>query len=312
MILKNLTRRSGTLQLTNYLFKHEKQEKNEKVKPILKHNMRARTPKGWAKEFDKNEALRLHRRKDNIKLHHTIISFSNKDRVHVNDKMLKDISKKYVELRGKDNMYLFSSHQDKDHIHIHVMMSAVKYMTGESNRISKTHFKELKLALDAFQKVKYPELALSLPNHGKSQKLRLTNPMLKLQDHKGKLSQNQQILETVESVYSKSKSLDDFLSQLKSEGFEPYYRGGNLYGLENEGRNFRFKTLGFDKDKLEELNRQPDNEEKELQEISDLRDSKSEEKEPEEECERSIDEDDDTDEEAEDDSDDSDYDGSGL
>lgn len=308
MILKNLTRRNNSHQLVNYLFKHEKEQRPH---PVLKHNMRNRSIKGWAKELDKNESLRIHRRKDNIKLNHTIISFSNKDKEHINDKLLKDISNKYIELRGKDNMYLASSHQDKDHIHLHIVMSATKYMTGESNRISKAVFKELKLALDAYQKEKYPELKNSLPNHGKSQKSQLNEKEHQIQSGEVKLSQKQQVLETVEAVYNRSKSLDDFLSQLKSEGCEPYYRGGNLYGVEAENRNFRFKTLGFDKDKLDELDRQPDNEEKELQEISDLRESKSEEKEQEEENERSID-DDDTDEETEEDTDDSEYDGTGL
>lgn len=308
MILKNLTRRNNTHQLVEYLFKHEK---DQKPHPVLKHNMRNRSIKGWAKELDKNESLRIQRRKDNIKLNHTIISFSNKDKEQITDKLLIDISKKYIELRGRDNMYLASSHNDKDHIHLHIVMSATKYMTGEPNRISKKEFHELKLALDEYQKERYPELVHSIPKHEKS----LTGQLIQKEHQppslEGKLSQKQQILETVESVYSKSKSLDDFLSQLKSGGYEPYYRGGNLYGIEDEGRNFRFKTLGFDKDKLEELDRQPDNEAKELQGISDLRDSKSEEKEPEDEIERSIDGDD-TEEETEVDTDDSDYDGSGL
>ncbi|MFZ1424803.1 MAG: relaxase/mobilization nuclease domain-containing protein [Saprospiraceae bacterium] len=308
MILKNLTRRSNTGQLVNYLFK---QEKDNKLKPIIKHNLRSRTTKGWTKELDKNFELRLNRRKDSIRLHHTIISFSNKDKKQINLDLLKDITKKYIELRGKDNIYLASSHHDKEHIHLHIVMSATKYMTGETNRISKSEFKGLKLALDAFQKEKYPELSHSLPNHGKSQKIQLTEQEHQLQSWEGKLSQKQQILETVEAVYSKSKSLDDFLSQLKSEGYEPYYRAGNLYGVEDGGRNFRFKTLGFDKDKLDELNKQPDNAEKELHEIRNLRESKSDEKEQEEKCERSID-DDDSDEETEDDTDDSDYDGLGL
>ncbi|MBK9220682.1 MAG: relaxase/mobilization nuclease domain-containing protein [Saprospiraceae bacterium] len=216
---------------------------------------------------------------------HTILSFSNKDKEHISKELLRDISKKFVELRGKDNMYLASSHHDKDHNHLHIVMSGTKYMTGESNRISKKEFHELKLALDAYQKEKYPQLVHSLPEHGKSLKSQLTEKEHQLQSREGKLSQKQQILETVEAVYNKSKSKDDFLSQLKSEGYEPYYRGGNLYGVEDEGRNFRFKTLGFDKDKLDELDRKPDNEEKELKEISDLREAKSLDKENEDERE---------------------------
>ncbi|HRG33543.1 MAG: relaxase/mobilization nuclease domain-containing protein [Saprospiraceae bacterium] len=273
MILKNLTRRSNTGQLVNYLFK---QEKDNKPKPVLKHNLRSRTTKGWTKELDKNFELRLNRRKDNIRLHHTIISFSNKDKKQINTELLKDITKKYIELRGKDNLYLASSHHDKEHIHLHIVMSSTKLITGESNRISRQEFRELKLALDEYQKVKYPELVNSLPAHGKSQKLQLTDPEQKLQDREGKLSQKQVLLETVQTVYSRSKSLDNFLSELKSEGYNSYSRGGKIYGVEDEsGRHYRFKTLGFDLKKLEEIDRQAQEEARQLQELANLRDAKN-------------------------------------
>ncbi|MBK9721965.1 MAG: relaxase/mobilization nuclease domain-containing protein [Saprospiraceae bacterium] len=287
MILKNLTRRNNTGQLVNYLFK---QEKDNKPKPILKHNLKSRTTKGWTKELDKNFELRMHRRIDNIRLHHTIISFSNKDKKQVNQDLLKDITKKYIELRGKDNQYLVSTHHDKEHIHLHIIMSAHKYLTGESNRISRQEFKDLKLALDSYQKERYPELVHSLPSHGKSQKLQLSDPELKLLDRQGKLSHKQELLETVQTVYSKSKSLDNFLSELKSEGYNSYSRGGKIYGVEDEsGRHYRFKTLGFDLNKLEELDRQAQEEAKQLQELSSLRDSKSQDKEQENVFEREID-----------------------
>ena len=273
MILKNLTRRSNTGQLVNYLFK---QEKDNKPKPVLKHNLRSRTTKGWTKELDKNFELRLNRRKDNIRLHHTIISFSNKDKKQINTELLKDITKKYIELRGKDNLYLASSHHDKEHIHLHIVMSSTKLITGESNRISRQEFRELKLALDEYQKVKYPELVNSLPAHGKSQKLQLTDPEQKLQDREGKLSQKQVLLETVQTVYSRSKSLDNFLSELKSEGYNSYSRGGKIYGVEDEsGRHYRFKTLGFDLKKLKEIDRQAQEEARQLQELANLRDAKN-------------------------------------
>lgn len=290
MILKNLTRRSNTGQLVNYLFK---QEKDNKPKPILKHNLRSRTTKGWTKELDKNFELRLNRRKDNIRLHHTIISFSNKDKKQINTDLLKDITKKYIELRGKDNQYLVSTHHDKEHIHLHIVMSSIKYLTGESNRISRQEFKDLKLALDQYQKEKYPELIHSLPAHGKSQKLQLSDPELKLQDREGKLSQKQGLLETIQTVFDRTKSLDNFLSELKSEGFKTYDRGGKVYGVEDEsGRHYRFKTLGFDLKKLEELDRQAQVEASQLQELASLRDSKSQDREQDNEgFERDIDED---------------------
>ncbi|MCC6816170.1 MAG: relaxase/mobilization nuclease domain-containing protein [Saprospiraceae bacterium] len=286
MILKNLTRRSGTGQLVNYLFKNEKDKKPE---PILKHNLRSRTTKGWTKEFEQNFGLRINIRKDNIRLHHTIISFSNKDKKHINSELLKDITKKYIELRGKDNIYLASSHRDKEHIHLHIVMSSIKYLTGESNRISRQEFKDIKLALDTYQREKYPELVNSLPNHGKSKSVQLNDLEKNLQNSDRKLSQNQEVLKTVQTVFERSKSVDNFLSELKSEGYATYTRGGKIYGIEDASeRHYRFKTLGIDLNKLEVKDRQAQVEVKQLQELANLRDSKSQEREKEVEPERDI------------------------
>jgi hypothetical protein len=276
VILKNLTRRSNIGQLVNYILKPEKDEKSE---PILKHNLRSRSATGWTIEFEFNESLRLYKRSDNIKLNHTILSFSNKDIEHINKDLLKDISKKFIELRGKDNVYLASSHHDKDHIHLHILTSATKYLTGESNRISKKEFHELKLGLDAYQKEKYPELIHSLSNHRKLSKVQSQNISYPFKDSIRTLSQKQQISDKIEEIYGKAKSSQEFLSQLKLEGLEPYYRGGSVYGVEDQGRHYRFKTLGFDITKLDELDKKSSKEEDELQQLSDLRESKSLEKE---------------------------------
>ena len=276
---------------------------------MLKHNLRSRSIEGWAKELNANEALRVHRRKDNILLYHTILSFSDKDKEHITPSLLKDISKKFVEFRGKDNIYLAAAHHDKDHVHLHIIMSGTKYMTGESNRISKKEFHELKLAMDTYQKQKYPMLNNSLPDHGKSSPKILTEKEHQLQTRGGKLSQKQQVVQAVETLYNQSRSLDHFLFQLQSEGYEPYSRGGKLYGVEKNDRRYRFKTIGYDGTRLDELDRQRDDEERELQELCDLRESRSTEKEMGDE--RTHD-DESSDQAAEDEGSDLEYDDQGL
>ncbi|MBK8241890.1 MAG: relaxase/mobilization nuclease domain-containing protein [Saprospiraceae bacterium] len=289
----------------NYVLKPEK---NEKAEPILKHNLRSRSPVGWTKEFESNEALRLYKRSDNIKLNHMILSFSSKDIEHISKDLLKDISKKFIELRGKDNVYLASSHHDKDHIHLHILMSATKYLTGESNRISKLEFQDLKLGLDAYQKDKYPELIHSLPAHGKLTKVDFQDISYPFKASDKTLSQKQQISENIAEIYGKVNTSQEFLSQLKFEGLEPYYRGGTVYGVEDQGRHFKFKTLGFDINKLDELDKNQSKVEVELQDLKDLRESKNLEKEVNDE--RNIE--DDEDEETEDELGNDEYDGLGI
>ena len=175
MVLKSLSRKSGTHQLLNYLFTNEKKLVGDKQKPILiRHNVHSRTLDKWVKEYDKNESYRLRRRKDNVKIYHTVLSFSNKDKDLINEKMLRDTAKQYMKLRGPDNLFIGTAHFDKDHVHLHMVMSGTKYLTGEANRLSRAEFHQLKLSLDAYQAKKYPELVYSLPRHGRTKDINLS------------------------------------------------------------------------------------------------------------------------------------------
>lgn len=284
MIVKNLTRKSGSNQLVNYLFKYflkdEKQQHEEpSKKPLtIKHNLRTNKIQSWAKQFDDNEKLRLRKRKDNILLHHTIISFSNKDKEHINKTLLKDIAKKYIELRGKDNMFIATPHYDRDHIHLHIAMSGCKYKTGESNRISHKEFRDLKIELDQYQRETYPQLIHSLPRHGLKNSKDLAVKLNSNLYADNRLSQREQVFNSVNKSYQKSSSIKEFLEKVQEEGFEPYYRGGKLYGVQNEtDRRFRFKTLGID---IEQLELKEENEKRVTRELNDiqcLRESKNEE-----------------------------------
>lgn len=293
MILKNLTRRSGTHQLLSYLFEKQRKTPEGKEKQlIIRHNIRSRASvKKWKKEFDQNESYRLRRRKDNVKLHHTILSISNKDSHLVDDKMLRSIAHKYFELRGPQNMYLATAHQDKDHTHIHIVSSGVEYLTGKSNRISRSEFNGLKKALDAFQRTKYPELVNSLPQHGKSKEKRIGEINKVVQIQNVRETQKQSLTETLEKAYSDAHSLDQFLSQIKAEGHEPYYRSGRLQGIKFDGeRKYRLSRLGFDKERIEHLTQIENEENQALKELQGLRgrnlpsrDREVKEEEPEEE-----------------------------
>ena len=273
MVLKSLSRKSGTRQILNYLFKENdklfttKQKPNKQKAIIVRHNVRSRTLDKWVKEFDKNESYRLHRRKDNVKVYHTILSFSNKDKDHIDEKVLRDTAKQYMRLRGENNLFIGTAHYDKDHIHLHLVMPGTKYLTGEANRLSRAEFHQLKLDLDTWQRKKYPNLINSLPRHGRSKE---KQPELDLRSIR-RGTQKESLLKTLEKSYSKSKSLDDFLSKLRTQGHEPYYRSGKLTGVKYEGGlKFRLNKLGYGKNKIAELGARF-KEEKELSELRDLR-----------------------------------------
>lgn len=270
MVLKSLSRKSGTKQLISYLFEKERGNVKEVMFPlVIRHNVRSRSLLKWVKEFEDNEKLRVRKRKNNVKLYHTVLSFSHLDKKHVNEKVLRDIARKYISLRGRDNMYLGTAHYDKDHIHLHLVISGTKYLTGESNRISRKDFHNIKLALDDYQRKKYPELIHSLPKHGKSLNMQLVQQEQNTSVCNNRMSQKQSLLQVLKNSYVRAKSIDEFLSSLQANGHVPYYRSGKLTGIHYEGnRKFRLSRLGYDAKKIEALNHHHT---KEIQVLSEIR-----------------------------------------
>lgn len=236
---------------------------------VIKQNIRSRTVKGYTKEFEENERFRQRLRKDSVLAYHTVISFSSQNKEQVTTPILKDIANTYVSLRGRDSLFIGTVHYDRDHIHMHIVMSGTKYITGRSNRISKADFQKLKIELQEYQKEKYPQLQHSLPEHGKSKKNGRAYAEKNKTHERTKKYDLQQLLET---AYSKADSLQNFLSEVQHHGHVPYYRNGKLQGIKYDGiTKYRLNRLGYDEKTLNMLDKRKEKETNELSELKSLR-----------------------------------------
>ncbi len=265
MIIKFLSRKSSnSKQLLEYILRYivddNKLTKTDltindsNVRPnkfIIRHNVRSRSIKGFVREFNENESYRIVHRKDSVKLFHAVISFSNKDKELINDKILKDIANKFIEERGSNILHVGSKHEDKEHIHMHICSSGTQ-LNGRSARISNQKFKSIKLALDRYQRENYPFLVNSLPEHGKSK--RLAKEALLESFKTNRQSNKATFLEKLDELSSNAISKEDFLTQIKNLGHELYFRTGKLQGVLFEGKvKYRFSRLGFDQERLERI-----------------------------------------------------------
>ena len=239
---------------------------------VIRHNVHSRSISGYVKEFQRNEDLRIHKRKDNVQIHHTILSFSNKDKAHVTEEVLRDMAQKFIELRGKDNLYVIVSHHDHDHVHLHCSISGTK-INGLSSRISSAEFAKLKIELDRYQQQKYPQLVHSLPRHGRSKKIQYIEVEKNIKRNE-RASDKTSLMQVLETTFSKSTSRDQFFTELTSQGHVPYYRAGSFAGILFDGhRKFRINRLSYDEKKLSELDTR-EKEEKQLTELQELRSGK--------------------------------------
>jgi hypothetical protein len=285
MILKSLSRKSeSTGQLVGYVmryvFKEQEDTLQEKIQPkeqgtsfVIRHNLRSRTVlKSFVKEFQENEKYRLVKRRNSVKLFHTILSISNKDKSHVSDAMLKDLAKKFIELRGSNNLYLGTKHEEGvDHIHMHIIVSGTQ-LNGRSSRVSKQKFHSIKLALQKYQREKYPELINSLPEHGKEKRMAKENLIEHIKANRQ--TDKQALLEGLEKIYANATSKEHFLEQLKTTGHNVYLRNGRVQGITFNEKKFRFGRLGFDESKLQALDQPQPLQENSLQLLQQLREEK--------------------------------------
>jgi hypothetical protein len=257
--------------LPNQAGKVAEPEKETKQAPfIVKHNVRSDTINGFTKEFKQNELGRTHKRSDQTNIHHTIISFSNKDSKLVSDLVLRDIAREYIHLRGEQNLYVGTVHRDREHVHLHIAMSGTR-LDGKSARISKKDFEVVKIKLQEYQKQKYPQLAHSLPKHGRLKQKELDKGELQNIKRNERTSLKDAVLSSIGTIYKQAKSTEHFISQLRDNGFKEYYRSGRLTGIEHEQYKFRFSRLGVDLEALKQLDIQVNKEKLALQEIKELR-----------------------------------------
>jgi hypothetical protein len=266
-----MSRRSNPQQLISYVLRYSLKERDNQLKEhatvILRHNLRSRSLKGYIREYLENESFRGCRRKNSVLLYHDILSFSPQDKNKITDKMLKEIATKYVLEKGPDNLFLVIAHHEKHHQHLHAIVSGIN-LKGYSSRQSKQQFKSMKLHLERFINERFPELVHSAIQHERS---KLVIPRTVEAIKAKRYSDKERLSQILNIILEKTQTLDEFLKQLESPSFQPYYRNDRLQGATFNGRKFRFNRLNLDNSKLQELIIQHDKETLFLQDLQNTR-----------------------------------------
>jgi len=242
---------------------------------LLKHNIRSKDVEGYIREFKENETYRIYRRKDSVVLFHSILSFAPQDKQHVTKAMLKDIAKRFVELRGTDSLHVAVAHLEKEHPHIHVVTSGVK-INGRSSRVSKQVFDHILNQLEKYQQEKYPNLIHSKNRHGKT-KIQHKEQLIEYLQKNRKTTQLQ-LLSHLEHSYQNANSLTDFTNHLSTNNYELYFRNGKPQGILSNGKKFRFSSLQFDARNIEQLHERANESSRALAQIQAIRNKETKER----------------------------------
>lgn len=229
----------------------EKDADGKKLEPIT-HNLRGNTIEEWEKEYITNEAMRIQTRANAITMYHELISFHYSDRTEITKDTLQDIAQEYIKLRGQDGMYLIAPHFDKNHVHLHVMSSGVKFKTGTAHRLSRADLKELKLNLQHYHQQRFPEIKNSNPQHGKGKEY-ITDREYQARQRNERALHKDFVKETITACFAKAQTQKEFLTLVQKAGLHCYERNNKPQGVMYEDMKFRFSRLDIDINHLPQI-----------------------------------------------------------
>ena len=201
--------------------------------------------KNMVNQFSQNESKRKIQRSNANIAYHEIISFHKSDTDKLPKKVMLKIARKYAKERSPNSMVVSFLHQEKDHLHIHNVISALEFATGKPVRLSRKEFKEVKNRMEQYQD-KELGLEFSKVNHSKKKDTILQLDIERELNLRGKRSERQDIQDILVGVYARERKEIVHYRELEKAGLKLYSRGGKIVGVQGFRRRYRLKTLGFD------------------------------------------------------------------
>ena len=179
-------------------------------------------------------------------LYHEIISLNeNNLSVTQQQEILKDLVQKYITLRAENHLVFSSCHTDKEHTHIHLMISANEIMGEKRVRLSKQEFSTIQKELEQYSNSIYPELGIS-QHYQKTKTLNKSKSKeQELKQRSKKLTKKEQVRDTLKELFSKAQSKTEFKKQIQDIKLEFYTRGETV-GVIYNNKKYRLKNLGLE------------------------------------------------------------------
>ena len=127
---KGYKNRSAVQEVIRYVLQQTKVEVDKANPYLLTRFMAPNTPEQQIIErFKNNEHTRIHKRKNANIIYQEIISFHQLDSDKLSSTDLREIITKYVELRCPQSIAFAVYHNDREHLHTHLVFSGVQYAT---------------------------------------------------------------------------------------------------------------------------------------------------------------------------------------
>lgn len=243
-------------QLVGYFLKE-----NDANAPVFCQNMWSDPHNADAviEELQTNAEL-LPKRSNGNYLYHEVISLPAIDSVPRGRQVeiLRDLAEEYARQRAPDQMVFGKLHDDADHLHFHLLVSA--NAVGGSKRLwlKKAAFARIQQAIEAYKIERFPELGLEkYYDPSALQKRRedrvaqghksVSSPEYEAKRRGQRLNKKEQLADDLALIFKQVKSRSELHTQLKALGLELYQRGQTVGVVHSKtGRKHRLRTLGLE------------------------------------------------------------------
>lgn len=186
------------------------------------------------RQFAENDAFRP-RRKGQTGLVHEILSFSGDDRERITPEIIRDVAERWLQERSPRGLAYGCVHQDRAHLHLHLMISANEYRSERSTRLDLKDFYRLRREIEFYTREQYPEeLAHSVAYTGW------------MDTPKHERITKERAADILSETLAQSRDIDQVNAALAEHGLEVYWYRDRPAGIRQDGRKFRWSRLGIE------------------------------------------------------------------
>lgn len=205
----------------------------------------AKNKKELINEFMHN-AKYLKGARGKVSLYHELLSLeANTLSLQRQKEILLDMAENYLKERADNHLSYGVIHEDKEHMHLHLMISANEIEGEKRIRLSKSDYSKIQNRLEAYKNYKYSELGKSSFYKDKKDLSRTKRKEQEIKHKRGKRSLKENIAQELKDIFAKATTETYLKKHLASLGYTFYTRGGTT-GVIYEKRKYRLKTLGVE------------------------------------------------------------------
>ncbi|XPV67788.1 MAG: relaxase/mobilization nuclease domain-containing protein [Halarcobacter sp.] len=244
MIIKSMSRKSKSFsQLYDYLMREEQSfcfTRNAYSNPKNKKEL--------IKEFMQNSYYLKNARGKNYLYHELLSLEQNNLSIKRQKEILLDLADKFLKLRASNHIAFGVVHEDKQHIHLHLMLSANEIEGQKRVRLSKQELASIQATLEHYKNGKYLELSQSEFYQKRKDLSKMYQKEQEMKHRRNKQPKKEMIKEELEKIFKTATSRKYLENYLKNRGFTLDKSRGQTIKIIYENKPYRLKTLGLEKE----------------------------------------------------------------